>query len=184
MITSTNNEMNLQPENLANDLIKLVPLRPEDFESLYSVAADPLIWEQHPNRDRCERDVFQNFFDEAIKSKNAFIILDLKNDETIGSSRFYEYEKEKKSVAIGYTFLAREYWGGIYNRTVKSIMLDYAFQYVDTVIFHIAGENLRSQKAADKIGAKKTNLVKETFNGDLKIGSLIFELKKIDWENK
>ena len=184
MPVSTDIKMNLQPENLENDLIMLVSLRPNDFEKLYAVAADPSIWEQHPNRNRHEREVFQEFFNEALKSKNTFLIVDQNSGQTIGSSRFYDYDREKRSVAIGYTFLARAFWGGIYNRALKTLMLDYAFRFVDTVIFHIAKENVRSQKATMKIGAKRTNLVQEKTVGGLKVENLIFELKKSDWENR
>jgi len=38
----------LQPL-LAGELIGLRPLRIEDFNDLYSVASDPLIWEQRPS---------------------------------------------------------------------------------------------------------------------------------------
>jgi hypothetical protein len=37
---------------LANDKAILYPLEENDFEDLYAVAADPKIWEQHPNKDR------------------------------------------------------------------------------------------------------------------------------------
>ena len=143
-------KMDLQPENLENDLIRLIPVRPDDFEKLYAVAADPSIWEQHPNRNRHEREVFQEFFDEALRSKNTFLVVDQSSGQAIGSSRFYDYDREKRSVAIGYTFLARAFWGSVYNKALKTLMLDYAFRYVDTVIFHIAKENLRSQKATKK----------------------------------
>ena len=49
--------MNLQP-TLQNDLIILRPLRENDFEALYEVAKDPLIWEQHPSRERYKREVY------------------------------------------------------------------------------------------------------------------------------
>ena len=53
--------MNLQP-TLENENVKLVPLQETDFERLYDVASDPLIWEQHPNKDRYKREIFQTFF--------------------------------------------------------------------------------------------------------------------------
>ena len=50
----------IQPKHLQNELIKLVPLHENDFEELYEVASDPLVWEQHPNKLRYQREVFQN----------------------------------------------------------------------------------------------------------------------------
>ncbi|HYE53718.1 MAG TPA: GNAT family N-acetyltransferase [Chitinophagaceae bacterium] len=147
--------INWQPAHLQTGLVSLVPLAATDFDRLYAVAADPLIWEQHPSSDRYKEEVFREFFNGALASQAAFLIVDTATQQVIGSTRFYDY-KPGKSIAIGYTFLARRYWGGKYNGVVKSLMLNYAFQYVDTVIFHIGATNLRSQIATMRLGAVKT----------------------------
>jgi RimJ/RimL family protein N-acetyltransferase len=145
---------NLQP-TLQNHDILLRPLAAGDFETLYAVASDPLIWEQHPNSDRYRREVFENFFEEAIASGGAFLILDKKTGAPIGSSRFYEYNPETDSIAIGFTFLARAYWGTAYNKGLKKLMTGYAFTLADHVLFHVGERNFRSQKALEKLGIKK-----------------------------
>lgn len=134
--------MNLQPI-LENETVKLLPLKEENFETLYQVAADPLIWEQHPNKDRYQRAIFQNFFEGAMASKGAFLIIDKTTNEVMGSSRFYDFDEIKKSILIGYTFYGRKYWGSAYNPQVKKLMLDYAFQFADKVYFHIGALNIR-----------------------------------------
>lgn len=141
----------LQPI-LRGQLLELRPLRPEDFHDLYAVASDPLIWEQHPARDRYKEEVFQAFFREALDSGGAFIAIDLKDGQIIGSSRFHGYDKEKNEIEIGWTFLARSHWGGVYNREMKRLMLRHAFKFVERVVFLIGPQNLRSQKALEKIG--------------------------------
>src|SRR5271165_2720361 len=105
----------LQPI-LKGELLRLRPLRLEDFHDLYAVASDPLIWEQHPIRDRYKEEVFQRFFREALESGGALIAIDSKDGQVIGSSRFQGYNKEKSEIEIGWTFLARSRWGGIYDR--------------------------------------------------------------------
>jgi len=67
--------LDLQP-TLENELIILRPLSENDFESLYQVAKDPLIWEQHPSKDRYRRDAYADFFKESIASKGALLIID------------------------------------------------------------------------------------------------------------
>jgi RimJ/RimL family protein N-acetyltransferase len=146
--------MNLQP-SLENDIIKLVPISENDFDELFQVAADAAIWEQHPIKDRYKREVFQNFFNSAIASKGAFLVYDKIENKLIGSSRYYEYQPENKSIVIGFTFIAKEYWGKNYNRNLKALMLNYAFEFVDEVIFHIGANNIRSQKAIENIGGVK-----------------------------
>lgn len=161
---------------LSNDLVKLIPLQETDFDELFAVAKDELIWEQHPDKNRYKKEVFITFFNDAIASKSAFKIIDLKTNLTIGSSRYYELNLEEKSIAIGYTFISREYWGTNYNKAIKKVMIDYAFQFVDRIIFHIGESNIRSRKAVEKLNAKliATKLVEETQRTHV-----IYELKKI-----
>lgn len=141
----------LQPI-LTSEILQLRPLRADDFEELYAVASDPLIWAQHPNSDRYKPDVFRKFFDEALQSGGALIALDSKDDRVIGSSRFHCYDLVRSEIEIGWTFLARTHWGGVYNGEMKRLMLAHAFKFVDNVIFFIGSTNLRSQRAVQKIG--------------------------------
>jgi RimJ/RimL family protein N-acetyltransferase len=100
------NIFNLQPEKLEDDLIEIIPLHEEDFDRLFAVASDPMIWELHPSRDRYKKEVFQIFFDGAVASNSAFLVFDKATKELIGSTRYYHFESEKSSIGIGYTFLA------------------------------------------------------------------------------
>ncbi|WP_166923579.1 GNAT family N-acetyltransferase [Flavobacterium poyangense] len=170
--------LNLQPEVLENEFVKLVPLQQTDFERLYKVASDPLIWEQHPNKNRYERAVFENFFEGAMESKGAFLIIDKSTNEIAGSTRFYEYEPENKSVFIGYTFYGRKFWGTGFNSQVKKMMLDYVFKVVDKVQFHIGAENYRSQKAIEKLGAIKVEELNVAYYNEPSRHNFVYELKK------
>ena len=142
----------LQP-TLEGKLLRLRPLQPEDWDDLYAVASDPLIWEQHPHNDRYKEEVFKEFFREALASGGALIAIDSKNGRVIGSSRFHGYDEAKGVIEIGWTFLAREYWGGVYNGELKQLMLRHAFGFVPRVIFLVGPTNRRSQRALEKIGA-------------------------------
>jgi RimJ/RimL family protein N-acetyltransferase len=142
----------LQPV-LRGELLHLRPLRSDDFDALFAVAADPPIWEQHPARDRYQPEVFRAFFDEAIASGGAVIAADARDGQIIGGSRYHGYNAEQSEIEIGWTFLARAYWGGKYNGEMKELMLRHAFTFVDRVIFLIGQENYRSQRAVEKIGA-------------------------------
>jgi N-acetyltransferase len=146
-------EFDLQPA-LNGHLLELRPLRANDFDPLFAAASDPLIWEQHPENDRYQREVFQKFFDSAIESRGAFAIIERKSRKIIGSSRYCNLNPAEHEVEIGWTFLERAFWGGRYNRELKSLMLDHAFRFVDRVLFVIGEKNVRSQKSVQKIGAR------------------------------
>jgi RimJ/RimL family protein N-acetyltransferase len=144
--------LDLQPV-LRGKLLHLRPLQSDDFDALFAVAADPLIWEQHPANDRYQPEVFRAFFDEAMASGGALIATDARDGQVIGSSRYHGYDAGQSEIEIGWTFLARKYWGGKYNGEMKELMLRHAFTFVDRVIFLIGPENYRSQRAVEKIGA-------------------------------
>jgi RimJ/RimL family protein N-acetyltransferase len=138
---------------LNGDLVELRPLRAADFALLRAVASDPLIWQQHPHPDRHEEQNSREFFAEALSSGGTLVAIDAKTHQIIGSSRFHGHNREKSEVEIGWTFLARSHWGGVYNGQMKSLMLQHAFRFVDNVVLLIGPDNLRSQRAAEKIGA-------------------------------
>jgi N-acetyltransferase len=167
----------LQPQ-LRGELIELRPLAPEDWDDLFAVASDPLIWEQHPESDRYKEDVFKVFFKDALESGGAFVVIDTENKRIIGSTRFHGYDPEKSEVEIGWTFLARKYWSGRYNREMKQLMLAHAFQFVENVLFYIGENNIRSQKATEKIGAIKNGMVKKVYGNRSPSPNIRYVIKK------
>jgi N-acetyltransferase len=152
----------LQPI-LKGELIELRPLTPEDWDDLFGIASDPLIWEQHPESDRYKENVFKIFFREALESGGAFVVIDKKSQQVIGSTRFYGYNPDKSEIEIGWTFLARRYWGGRYNREMKQLLLAHAFKFVESVVFFVGPNNFRSQKAMEKIGGIRKGIVKRVY---------------------
>ncbi len=171
---------NTQPL-LATDQLILYPLQQEDFEDLYQVASDPAIWEQHPNKDRWQREVFSTFFEGAMASRGAFKIVDKATDKVIGGSRFYDYNAGNNSIFIGYTFYATHCWGKGINRAVKQLMLDYAFEYVNEVFFHVGAQNIRSQIAIGRIGAHKTGEETVAYFGEPDRLNFVYRITKNDW---
>lgn len=141
----------LQP-TLRGELVELRPLREDDFDSLYAVASDPLIWEQHPASDRYKEDVFREFFRGALDSGGAFLVSDAGTGRVIGSTRFCGYDEAQSEIEIGWTFLARTHWGGLYNGEMKRLMLAHAFKFVESVVFLVGPDNWRSRRAVEKIG--------------------------------
>lgn len=169
-------DFELQP-HLIGDLLELRPLKPADWESLFGVASDPLIWEQHPANDRFKEEIFKEFFREALECGGAFVVIDRATQEIIGSSRYFGFQPETSEIEIGWTFLARAYWGGKYNGELKRLMLNHAFRFVDSVIFIIGEKNFRSQRAIEKIGGLMKGLrERETPRGQSI--DRVYEIKK------
>jgi N-acetyltransferase len=144
--------VNRQP-TLAGTLLEVRPLVEDDFAELYALAADPLVWEQHPEKDRWREDVFRAYFDDHLSSGGALAIVDRASSALIGATRYDNLDPAQSEVEIGWTFLARSFWGGAYNADLKRIMLEHAFQSVRTVVFLVDEHNVRSRRAVEKLGA-------------------------------
>jgi RimJ/RimL family protein N-acetyltransferase len=166
----------LQP-SLRGKLLELRPLRAEDFAALYAVASDPLIWEQHPIKDRYQEKIFSGFFRESLESGGALIAAASDSDKVIGSSRFHGFDPIKSEIEIGWSFLARSHWGGTYNKEMKQLMLRHAFKFVSSVIFVVGPHNLRSQRAMEKIGGVRVGSRPDS-NGQI---SLVYEITAARW---
>ena len=167
----------LQP-HLKGELIELRPLTPNDRDELFAVASDSLIWEQHPEPDRYKKDVFRIFFKDALASGGAFVIMDRETQHIIGSTRFYGYDAEKSEIEIGWTFLARRCWGGRYNAEMKQLLLNHAFKFVESVVFFVGEENVRSQKAMEKVGAIKVGTATRAYGNHPPTQNLKYVIKK------
>ena len=150
----------LQPL-LAGSLVRLRPMRADDWDAFYAVVRDPLIWAQHPFHTRWQEPVARAFFADGLASGGGLMIEDVADGAVIGGSR-YKCADDAASVEIGWTFLARSHWGGTYNREVKRLMLAHAFGFFDTVTFRIDATNRRSRTAIGRIGAVLTPRVELT----------------------
>ncbi len=165
---------------LEDEFLRLEILKPQDFEKLFAVASDPLIWEQHPAKNRFEEAVFRTFFDQAILERTSYLIKTKDDEQVIGSSRLYGYLPAYRALAVGFTFLARKFWGGKANMHLKKLMLNEAFKHVDTIYFHVGIENTRSQIAIKRLGALLAN-DPEPYKTDATQNSLVFLLPKPNW---
>lgn len=145
--------VNLFPEPIHTQSFSLEGVAESDFESLYAVASDPLIWEQHPESNRWQRDVFSVFFANGLANDlGCFVIRERLTQEVVGSTRYYGYDETDRCVRIGFTFLARKHWGTSANREIKDAMLERAFKLCESVLFDIGPENRRSITAVEKLG--------------------------------
>ncbi|MGD0189781.1 MAG: GNAT family N-acetyltransferase [Rhizomicrobium sp.] len=165
----------LQP-TLTGETILIRPLEANDWTRMFYAASDPLIWELHPARQRYREPVFREYFDGAMASKSAFAFIERATGEIVGSSRYHGYAPERSEIEIGWTFLVRRLWGGSTNREIKTLMLDHAFTFVDTVVFWVGQENWRSQGAMKKIGgARREGLYSRPSVGGAHV---VFEITK------
>lgn len=169
--------MDFQP-TLTGELTILRPTVPEDWQPMFAVASDPLIWEQHPFHNRWQEPVFRSYFEDALASGGGLTILDKASGAIIGASRYAFPDAVRDEVEIGWTFIARTYWGGVWNREIKRMMLDHIHQYVSGAVFVVGEKNMRSRRAMEKIGGVLQEGRVERGNGFMLPGHCYYVIRR------
>jgi RimJ/RimL family protein N-acetyltransferase len=160
--------------------LALRPLTEADWEPLYAVASDRELWARHPSHDRWQEPVFRAFFDDALAKGGALAIVDKASRDMIGSSRFQfcDREEEQGALEIGWSFLARAYWGKGYNAEFKRLMLEHAFRHVDRVVFRVGADNVISRKAMANIGGRLTGATYWEDRAGRPVEHVVFEITR------
>lgn len=169
--------MDRQP-TLEGELLVLRPLAPGDWDALFAVASDPLIWDQHPLNTRWQEPVFRAFFDEALREGGALVAVDRHSGAIAGSSQYRGHDAATSQVEIGWTFLARSHWGGPINRAMKRMMLGHALSAVERVVFRIGETNWRSRRAMEKIGGRLTGEVERLEGPNGPIVHVVYDITR------
>jgi N-acetyltransferase len=162
---------------LEDATLRLRPLAVDDWNALYAVASDAEVWAGHPAHDRWQEAVFRRFFEEALASGGALVVIDRASGAIIGSSRYDLTYCEPGELEIGWTFLARSHWGGGANGAMKRLMVNHALASFDAVIFRIAESNIRSRRAMEKIGGRLTGRTQVMAVGERQVVHLIYVIE-------
>lgn len=161
---------------LTGSRVVLRPGTPADLEPLFEIGNDPEVWAIHRHKNRGDRKQFTSFFLSGLSNPlGVYTICEKYSGTIMGTTRYYRFEREEPGVHIGYTFLAKKYWGTGINAEVKALMLQNAFRMVNTVYFDVFVDNIRSHKAVMKLGAQLFYI-----NGD----RYLYRLPKILWQRQ
>jgi len=129
--------------------------------------------------DRWREDVFREFFEDALAKGGALAIVDAAKDTVIGSTRYQAYDPDEGgSVEIGWTFLARQYWGKGINPEMKALMLAHAFGSVERVDFRVGETNYRSRIALENIGAVRTKRTELSRYQGKRVLHIVYEITR------
>lgn len=168
---------------LTGDKVALVPINDSHYESLWAVIQrNPEVYRYttlgHSSAD------FARWFSYAVSEK-AFVIVDLSNNQVVGSTRLYAIDERVRRACIGYTWLSPTVMGTGINTEAKLLLLTYAFEQLKfiRVAFEIDAENKQSRRAVEKLGA--------VFEGELRLhrrrldggisGTAIYSVLDIEW---
>jgi RimJ/RimL family protein N-acetyltransferase len=174
--------MDRQPV-LEGERLVLRPLRENDWDALYAVASDRELWALHPSHDRWQKPVFRAFFDDALAKGGALAVVDKATGAVIGSTRFQPCDYfEEQPMEIGWSFIARAYWGKGYNGEMKRLMLEHAFRHVDRVVFRVGADNVISRGAMRNIGGRLTGTTFVEDRAGRPVEHVVYEITREEFE--
>jgi N-acetyltransferase len=187
--------MQIDEKKLHGQYIFLQLLQPGDVTPLKMLAKDERIWKYTKTLlvNETYDQQFEKYITTALDNRNtgmqiSFVIRKTETNEIIGMTRFYKMEPSQKRVSIGYTWYVPACWGGVENKECKLLLLQYAFETLgfQRVEFEVAHQNIRSQKAVEKIGGVyEARLRKHGLHADETIrDTIVFSIIDDEWEEK
>ena len=195
------------PPFLKGQTVFLQPAREEDRELIRPLAKDTRLWEFTKTLliDETYDTQFDAYFDEALRlpelDGRAFIIrsagdgnaprpgeIPLLRGSIIGMSRFFNVAWRDKRLEIGHTWYIPDVWGKVYNKECKLLLLQYAFEQLrlHRVEFRVAHQNIRSQRAVEKIGGIKEGVLRKFAirNDGSRRDTVVFSIIDEEWPEK
>jgi RimJ/RimL family protein N-acetyltransferase len=187
--------MQIDVTQLKGQYVYLELLQTAHIPELKRLARNERIWEFTKTLlvNNSYEQQFDQYIQTALDPRNtggqvSFIIRRTKDAALLGMTRYYGIEPAHKRISIGYTWYVPEVWGGVENKECKLLLLQYAFevQGFQRVQFDVAHQNIRSQKAVEKIGGtKEAVLRKHGLHADGTIrDTVVFSIIDDEWPRK
>ena len=180
---------------LKGKYVYLEALQPEHYDVLLRLAKDERIWEFTKTlliNDTYEQQ-FREYLNVPLNPANAetirgFVIRETQTNDIIGMTRFYDIDEKNKRLNIGYTWYLPRVWGKVHNKECKLLLLNYVFDKLNfnRAGFEVAHQNIRSQKAVEKIGGvREGELRKYAIRPDGVLrNTVIFSIINDEWPTK
>jgi RimJ/RimL family protein N-acetyltransferase len=156
----------LVPLYLEDDYVVLEPLTLGHAPALEAAAADGELWKlwftSAPAPGEAASYIAKALEGHAAGHMLPFAIREKATGEIIGTTRFYDFVAELPRVAIGYTWYAKRWQKSHVNTACKRLLFKHAFESLDCVAveFHTDGRNLDSQRAIERLGARRDGVLR------------------------
>ncbi|SCG35841.1 bifunctional pyridoxamine 5'-phosphate oxidase family protein/GNAT family N-acetyltransferase [Micromonospora inositola] len=157
----------LEPVVLRGEHVVLEPLDPAHAEELYAATADPEVWRHLGGRQPVDAtemgEVIAAYLAAHHRGERVpWVQRCAATRVVVGTTSFYEVDPDRRSVAIGYTWLGRPWWRSGINTEAKLLLLTRAFEELGAVrvVWHTDIRNERSQRAIERLGATREGVLR------------------------
>jgi len=175
---------------LENSKVLLIPFTKNDAEKLRDIIFDEGVWKYMGMFIKTE-DEFQNYIADTLrqqfKTAYSFIIIDKLTNEIAGSTRYGNINFNSGKLEIGWTWYGNKFQGTGLNKPCKYELLRYGFEEIGLrrIQFSTDSENLKSQKAIEKLGAVKEGIFRNNYIDSMGSSKddVYYSIIKEDWAN-
>ncbi|PCJ95462.1 MAG: hypothetical protein COA50_09695 [Flavobacteriaceae bacterium] len=154
---------------LENQRVVLLPFKHERNLELKNIIFHEDIWRFMGSSIKNDID-FDEYISSTLKENElaisyAFIIIDKASNKVAGSTRYGNIDMKSEKCEIGWTWFGKEFQGTGLNKACKYELLNYGFEQLKLrrIQFSVDLENIRSQKAIEKLGATKEGLFRNNY---------------------
>ena len=156
------------PIVLKGEHARLEPLDAKHAAGLFAIGQDEKIW-RYLLRPKLESVAdAQDFIENALRmaatgSQLPFAIIDQKNNQVAGSTRYLDIRPSDRAIEIGSTWLGRAFQRTAINTECKYLLLCHAFEDLEAVRVTLKtdGRNEQSQRAIERLGAVREGVLRK-----------------------
>jgi len=171
--------------------IQLIPLQLEHKSALLQAALDgnlvELWFTSIPTAESIDDYISKAISDFETDKGLAFVVIDKKSDQIIGTTRYTNAMPEHKRLEIGYTWYAKSFQKTYVNSECKILMLSFAFEQLNAIAveFRTSWFNFASRSAIEKLGAKQDGVLRNHQimpDGTLR-DTVVFSIIENEWNS-
>ena len=178
---------------LEDDFVKLTPLAESHILPLSKISKDAEIWKYFFEQGDTVP-TLTNYIKKAIKNRtlakeHPYAVFDKRCGKFAGTTRWYEYSDDLKTVKLGHTWYGKPFRGSGINRHCKYLLFEFAFERleVERIGFGAYIDNLVSVAAMKSVGCQKEGVLKNVFpaiEGNGRTDAILMSILKDDWSRK
>lgn len=180
--------MFVHPTTLSMNNVRLEPLNESHEAGLIEATKDGELWKLRITSTPTPEQV-ADYIQQAHQQHDrfAFAVIDETTNTILGTTSYHDILEQQKRVEIGYTWYAKKAQKTHVNTTCKFLLLQHAFETLNiaTVGWRTDQFNFSSQKAIERLGAKKDGVIRgHAIRKDGTIrDTVMYSMTQEEWHN-
>ena len=175
---------------LAGRHVRLEPLTPDHAAGLHAALADPAVWTWINARQPADLAQMRALVSDLLDRQQAqlqvtWAQIDAETREVAGITAYHDIVPKDRGLCIGATWLGRRWQRTGVNTEAKLMLLDRAFDTLGVIrvgwLTH--HENLRSQRAIERLGAQRDGVLRNhkiMLDGSIR-HSVVYSMTDAEW---